>query len=295
MKIANLAGARADADLKSADKSRVFRLARLLNRHSPRGRGALPRKLGRWFPPEQYYLEVEEGVRLVMSPGSIDVYCHLANRGQWEPHVLKACESVLTDGAVFYDIGANVGYMSMCVAAHFRDRVQVIAFEPQPDLAAALNRSVSLNGFRNVEVIDHMLGSESGEAELYMSSHSTHASALPRESSAHTIACRKSALDDLVSSGELPPPHVIKIDIEGGELECFRGASETLKAYRPHVILEADSNMERFGYSQDGLLSFLDEIGGYEFFKIEREDAALVPLSDCPKDEAPGNVLARRK
>lgn len=294
MKVANLVGVGSKGGLRSANESRVFRLAKLLNRHAPRGRGALPRKLGRWFPSEQFYLEVEKGVRLVMSPGSIDVYCHLANRGQWEPHVLQACEAVLRDGDVFYDIGANVGYMCMCVAAHFKDAVEVIAFEPQPDLVTALHGSMVLNGFQNVRVVDHMLGSESGEAELYMSSHSTHASALPREASAHTIACRKSALDDLVSSGELPPPNVIKIDIEGGELDCFRGAQRTLEKYRPHVVLEADSNMERFGYSEDGLLHFLEEIGGYEFFRIEREEGRLTPLASCSQGDILGNVLARR-
>lgn len=283
------------SELRSVNTSLIFWLAKMFNRYSPRGRGALPRALGHWFPSDRYFLNVGRALRLVMSPKSMDIYCHIANRGHWEPHVLKACESVLERGDVFYDIGANIGYMSLSVADHFSDTVEVIAFEPQADLAEAIDRSIVLNDFRRVRVIDCMLGSEAGEAELYMTAHSTHASALPREQRARKMLCRKSALDVLVSSGELPPPNVVKIDIEGGELECFRGAQVTLKKYRPHVIFEVDSNMERFGYSEENLLSFLDGIGGYEFFKINRKEGRLVPLSDCPRGEAPGNVLARRR
>ena len=280
---------------RSASRSAVFSLAKFVNRVAPRGRGAIPRKLGRWVPEKKFYLSLEGNVQLVMSPGSLDVYCHLANRGQWEPHVLQTCEALLEKGDVFYDIGANVGYMAMSVGRRFDDTVSVIAFEPQPTLVSALQASADLNGFSNVRILDYMLSSDEGDGNLYISSHSTHASALPREASTTPLKCRKTSIDRLVSSGEIAPPNVIKIDIEGGELDCFRGATETLKDYRPHVVFESDENMERFGYSKESLLGIFESIGGYELFKIERNGAKLIPLDKCPADRSLGNMLARRK
>jgi uncharacterized membrane-anchored protein len=53
---------------------------------------------------------------------------------------------------------------------------------------------------------------------------------------ASTIKINTRSIDSLVKSG-FRPPHVIKIDVEGAELDVLKGAAETLRTYKPHILL----------------------------------------------------------
>jgi len=141
-------------------------------------------------------------------------------------------------------------------------------FEPQPSLSAALRASIAANGFDNIEVFDFLLGDCDGVGELYMTSHSTHASMIPREKAFDRLAIPIWTIDTLVNTARCPPPDIIKIDTEGSELRIFRGMLNTLKEFSPSILFEADSNMGRFGYCATDLITILSSAGVYDFFSI---------------------------
>ena len=253
------------------------RLATWIASHAPRGRGAIPRFIGRYFGVSmKTSIRTHSGAYLAVEPSSLDVYAAIgAAGGFWEPRVLRACLSAVRSGDVFYDIGANVGFMSIEVATRLGESVSVFAFEPIPVLAQSVLRSAFINGARNIHVLPIMLGSIVGEAELFIPSHSIHSSAISRQRSASKITCPMTTLDQLVQNEIVPPPDVIKIDVEGGELDVFRGAIEVVKKYAPIIIFEADVNMRRFGYSLMDLMAILSATIPYEFFGVGRNNADL--------------------
>ena len=267
-------------------------IAKLWNKYIPRGKGWFPRFIGRLFGKGlKTYIRTKHGASLVIEPYSLDVYMHMLNHGRtWNEHVFNVCKSFLSDGCVFYDIGANVGYFSIEMSKIFEDKLSVISFEPQPSLARIIALSSRLNEFKNIKVFDCMLGDNEGEGELYIGSHSIHASSVAREYGSKCIKRRITTIDKMVETNLIPPPNVIKIDIEGGELAALYGAKKTIATYRPYIIFESDENMDRFGYTREDVLNLIKTTGNYDFFFICKENENCVPLEDI--NMVYGDILA---
>jgi FkbM family methyltransferase len=241
-----------------------------LARHAPRGKGWLPRQIGRRLGGRMKLLiPTRSGAKLAVDSRNLDVYTSILNAGGvWDAHVIDACCRLLRKGAVFYDIGANAGCVSLEVAMRLEDQVRIYAFEPQPRLSHNIALSAALNGLKNLHVFGTMLGREPGAADLFIPGHCIHASAVPRAPRARRLHCPVTTIDALVGAAAICPPDVIKIDVEGGEMDVFRGAAETIRRHRPHIIFECDVNASRFGYTRHELCQYLADLGDYGFQRV---------------------------
>lgn len=145
-------------------------------------------------------------------------------------------------GDVCYDIGGYRGFISgaMALAA----ATNVFTFEPLPANQGALRRFCDLNPQLPVKIIAVALGAEDGTAllkvmpdasmgKLSNSSFQLEVTALSEIS----VTVRK--IDSLLQTGEIPPPNVVKIDVEGAEADVLTGAREMLRVSRPRIFLEA--------------------------------------------------------
>ena len=168
-----------------------------------------------------------------------------------------------------YDVGANIGYITVELAHHFSGRVQVFAFEPQAQLAQAIAISARLNGLQTVDVFDVILGEREGSAALFLTSTSAHASIIGRKSDAKMVKRAMMTMDALVEQKVLRPPTLIKLDVEGAELSVLRGARQTLRQHQPYLLFEADVNMSRFGYAKADLFALIRETHEYSFYDVE--------------------------
>ena len=276
------------------DISVAVRLAMLWNKYIPRGKGWFPRFIGKVAGKHlRNYMITKHGAILAIEPMGLDVYVHILNHGRtWNEYILDACVSSLSKGDVFYDIGANIGYVSIEIAKLFNDQIRVVSFEPQPELSRIIGISAELNGFKNVQVFDLMLGFEEEETDLYLTSHSIHASAVPREKKYRLIKRKITTIDGLVDSGMAPPPKVIKMDIEGGELKAFLGAKRTIAKYQPCIIFESDTNMRRYGYERSDILSLLKGLGPYSFFFLS-SNGEYIPITELNIADDYSDILAK--
>lgn len=198
--------------------------------------------------------------------------------GGYEPMVQEAMRRVIRPGAVVLDIGANVGLMSLVAARLTGPGGQVIALEPQLDAVRALEAHARLNGFGMVRAIQAAAGARSGTMQMVvtadpawtiMGSVGDHPDAVRRET------VRVVTVDELVADGESPPPSVVKIDVEGSELDVLAGMSRTLSEHRPVLIAEMHGH-------------------GTEFCRVVREHGYEVENIDGPEpvEEAGPNVHA---
>ena len=153
-----------------------------------------------------------------------------------------AALDALSDDAVILDIGGHTGEYAVPLAVGTRRRV--ISFEPNGRSADRLRRTVERNGVGDrVDVRRMGIGDVDDERPFYRSTYSK-LSAFDRDSAARwggaveavdSVPIRR--LDTLVED-DVPPPDGIKIDVEGAELDVLSGATRTIEAHRPLVVVE---------------------------------------------------------
>jgi FkbM family methyltransferase len=136
-------------------------------------------------------------------------------------------------GDMVYDIGANVGFYTLLAAQLAGPTGRIIAFEPLPRNLALLKRHVQLNNLTNVEVFDGAVSDRSGIARFSTGEipEMTHLA------EGGDLEVQTFQLDELVSSGRLPPPRVMKVDVEGAEADVLHGARDLLSRHKPALLL----------------------------------------------------------
>lgn len=167
--------------------------------------------------------------------------------GTYEVPVQQALFENVEPGGVVYDIGANIGYFTMLAARRVGNGGQIYAFEPVRRNAAAIMRSAELNHFDNVTVYERAVGAAGGIAELNLARHiggAMLASIGAPPDKVGSFPVEVVAIDDFIDEMRLRPPSLIKVDVEGAELDVLRGMTRTLIAYAPVLIVELDDATE---------------------------------------------------
>lgn len=184
------------------------------------------------------YIGVGKGLRFDSATSNPD-YASGSN----ELPVQEVLAQHLAPGAVFYDVGANVGFLTVIAARLVGPTGTVYAFEPVPENAAVIRRNASANGFQNIQVIEVALANHSGTGELALAAYSggaVLAEVAKPPDWVGMLRVKLSSIDDLVELDGLQPPSFVKIDVEGAELGVLEGMERTTARYRPVILYEID-------------------------------------------------------
>jgi FkbM family methyltransferase len=152
--------------------------------------------------------------------------------GTYERETQRVFARLVHEGDVVYDIGANAGFFTLLAARIVGRRGAVYAFEPLPRNLGYLRRHVAAN-HAAVHVLPIALSSSSGVARFATAG----SAAMGRLADAGDLEVRTETVDELVSSGRIPPPRFMKIDVEGAEHAVLTGAAATLARDRPVILL----------------------------------------------------------
>ncbi len=174
----------------------------------------------------------------------------------------------------FYDAGANHGFYSLLASELIGPEGEVHAFEPMPDMRAALERNAP-----EIRVIEAALWDSTATAPLYRNPLSSALSTLEPEvdafhpSKGKPYEVRTITLDVYVEANAAPT--VIKIDVEGGEKRLIAGAARTLKLKRPFVAMEVWAGEAGARFSVPAATALLQL--GYSAYELT-EDGKTRPL-----------------
>jgi len=140
----------------------------------------------------------------------------------------------------FLDVGANVGHHALFMSKYVDE---VLAFEPEPNLCSAAKQKVEQNGLDNTRVMQIALGCQNENRLFYpaMGSNMGTGSLVEgfnQNNRGDGILVAVHSGDDVLRALGGISCQIIKIDVEGFELEVLKGLRETLHCYRPMVLLE---------------------------------------------------------
>lgn len=186
----------------------------------------------------------------------------------------------LKPGMVFFDIGAYHGIYTLVAAKRLGAEGQIVAFEPSPCERRRLELHLRMNGIHTVRVEPYAVGSGTSQAEFFevIDGDATRSGLRPPSSSDRVagIAVQTIQLDRYISDASIHRTDVVKLDVEGGELEVFRGANKLLTEFRPVIICEVlDAATRAWGYEAREIILALRRFD-FEWFEFN-PDGTLIP------------------
>ncbi|MBZ5593592.1 MAG: FkbM family methyltransferase [Acidobacteriia bacterium] len=214
-------------------------------------------------------LQVEPGVSFLLDPRDL-IGVSILRSGVWQPEIWDSISPVLSQGNVFLDVGAHIGYFSMKAAARVGKTGRVVAFEPNPETLKLLRENVAANQAQNVVVEPIACTDREQMLTLYAAAGSnTGASSLARhnadisaENPPRPYPVRGRPIDDVVRELDLTRVDAIKIDVEGAEVGVLRGAVDTLKRFHPRLVIEVVAQqLASFQTTPDDVAAVLRDAG----------------------------------
>jgi FkbM family methyltransferase len=209
--------------------------------------------LGSDSKPRRILRGLGSGYRICVSPAENLGYL----LGTDEPHLQRAIRDYVSAGDTVYDIGANVGYVSLSLAKRVGSRGTVVAFEPLQRNVDLLRRNIQVNDLENIRLLDVAASDGCGEAVIRIAENPATASMLWHKNnpSATELIIRTAAIDDLVMRHEIGYPKFVKIDVEGSEGSVLRGMRRTIAVSKPILFIECSDT------GREAAWSLLRELG----------------------------------
>jgi len=201
----------------------------------------------------------------------------------YEPDVWKWLKQRTVPGSIILDVGAQFGIYSMLAARHIGADGRIFAFEPSPETVAVLRRHLKNNGMTDrVEIVQAAVGSEQGEVTFYMSSTDPENTIAPRVGGPPNLApvkVKAITVDGFCRQRQLKPT-ILKIDVEGWELQVLRGATEVVQDPALNICVEMHPYAwESAGYTAADFTSFV-EANGFEIVPLTGQASPLTEYGE---------------
>jgi FkbM family methyltransferase len=239
----------------------------------------------------EYYPQIKEVLK------KIDVYCFgilkpcgfvmkldtndwvqkaIYEYGCYEQKDVLALLSLMSQNGIFFDIGANVGVYSLNFSKKAK---KVYSFEATEKTYNHLLETISMNKIKNIHHNFNAVHSESGidieiwQGERVLGSDNDGNNGMfntDGKGSVMVNTVKSVAIDDFVRDNNIEQIDIMKIDIEGNELNALKGAKESILRFRPIILCEINPEMnEKAGYTSKELLDFFVCILNYvpKFFQ----------------------------
>lgn len=165
--------------------------------------------------------------------------------GCYETNKQRELKKRIRPGDIVYDLGAHAGYFSLLGSVLTGPSGRVVSFEPLPANVDFLRRHLQLNGIQNCTVVPAAVSSQEGMARFETSNPSMGRLLNDEGAAVGEIQVKTVTLDGMVSRGEIPPPSIIKCDVEGADLSALQGGEAVLRTYHPAILLDrSDDGLE---------------------------------------------------
>jgi len=207
---------------------------------------------------------------------------------------LRFLWNFLRPGMTFFDVGAYHGIYSVVAAKRLGSQGRIIAFEPSARERHRLALHLQMNDV-NISIEPYAITSQAGSFRFFtVESGFTTMNSLvfpPVQNPVRETSVRGFCFDEYMATKDIGYPDLLKIDIEGGELCAFRGASQMLESIRPVIICEVlDWVTAPWGYHSSEIVKLLNSFD-YQWFDF-RDDGTLSAHAQREQHPEVRNYLA---
>ena len=164
--------------------------------------------------------------------------------GTYEPELQAVISDLVKPGQIVYDIGANIGFITLLFTKRIGDQGHVYAFEALPANVSRLIHNIELNALEEwVTIIQAAVQDQSGQAEFLVAP-STGMGKVNGSAGRASVDYEESiqvegiSIDGFIEDTRNLLPDILKIDIEGGEVLALPGMVKLLHAHRPILLIE---------------------------------------------------------
>ncbi|TWO34365.1 FkbM family methyltransferase [Seonamhaeicola sediminis] len=200
-------------------------------------------KFGFWAPIKEASKAQQRGVETTLLNNAIKL-CNL----------YKANRQYVT----VFDIGANFGFLSLVWAQTIcSDNGKVVAFEPNKQVCDSFKKSIKKNRLEAIITLENVVvGSENKTVELFLNY--TTSNVLKPEKISDSVSIPMVTMDTYVLENNFDTCDLIKIDVDGIELDILQGCLYTLERFKPIFIVETNDNMEIIDFFMEKNYKVLD-------------------------------------
>lgn len=224
---------------------------------------------------------------------------HAFKTGSWDTEVGNLIKRICPpSGAVFLDVGANVGYFSRFVARFFPDS-EIHAFEPHPKIFGVLE----LNAWPAPQIVTHAVALGDERSNVVLSS--TPKNLGDTRASRPTVAQQATIVAPVISLDELLPTlraDVVKIDVQGYELAVIKGMAALIRRspniriileFSPSILTEMHINPEAVLDAYRSMGFSVTLISGMNLAPATNQD--VLAFCYCAGPEGQANLLLSRR
>lgn len=176
-------------------------------------------------------------IRLKVHSGPDRVSEYILHHHIWEPYETTLVMERLRAGAVFLDIGANIGYYSVLAGTVVGEHGLVIAYEPDAENFRLLEHNIALNHLTNVRPFQAALGDHTGKGYMYLSQDNRGDHQLFDVGEGRRKAAVEIVPGDQHVAGLSSHVDFIKIDTQGSEVHVLKGLRNMILANRAYLSM----------------------------------------------------------
>lgn len=169
------------------------------------------------------------------------IECSILIEGNYEREINRIFSISLKEGDIAIDIGANIGLHSLRMAGYTGKTGYVLCYEPLEYLQRKILKNIQLNSFSNIHLFPFALSDKDADKVFPMDEkiwNQGNFSIGPNEQGTQSQLVKIKIADHLPEINQLNSLQLIKIDVEGFELNVLKGLKNTISKFRPRIIFE---------------------------------------------------------
>ena len=216
---------------------------------------------------KEFKTEITELKLSLILPSPTTFSYHIAKYGSWDGFISNWIINKFSNQHSLYliDIGANFGWYTCLFASLGGENNNIFSIEPSPDNLFFLKENINKNKLKNISLIESAVGEKNSSLPLYFANsknpgaHSLIKDTPQQNSKTKYLKVKVNTLDSLFEDIEII--HLMKIDIEGFEINALKGGLETLKKVQ-NLLIEFSPHLWEDSYNDaKNFFTILSDIG----------------------------------